>query len=124
MTSFINAIHNGLGNFFTVNGRMSRSSFWWFALFCFIVASAVIFIIVSTVGVTAVNARFINLIADITFWYVFIVPGIRRLHDIDKAGSNALWILLPFIGWIYLVYLFCQPSDPDENYYGEPTSVQ
>lgn len=123
MTSFTNAVRNGIENFVSVNGRMSRSAFWWFALFCAIVVSAIIFLIISTVGVTATNASFINLIADITFWYVFVVPGIRRLHDIDKSGSNALWILLPFIGWIYLVYLFCQPSDPEDNYYGEPSSI-
>ena len=120
MVSFIHAVRNGISNFANVNGRMSRSAFWWFALFCALVASLVIFLIVSTVGVDATNARIINLIADITFWYVFIVPGIRRLHDIDKPGTNALWILLPFIGWFYLVYLFCQPSDREENYYGEP----
>lgn len=123
MTTFSNAISDGLRNFVSVNGRMSRSSFWWFALFCVLVSATIIFVIISTIGVTAANARFINLIADVTFWYVFIVPGIRRLHDIDKSGSNALWILLPFIGWIYLVYLFCQPSDPEENYYGEPSSM-
>lgn len=123
MTSFSKAVRDGLENFFTVNGRMSRSSFWWFALFCAIVSTVIIYLIVSTVGVTSANVRFINLIADITFWYVFIVPGIRRLHDIDKSGSNALWILLPIIGWIYLIYLFCKPSDPEENYFGEPTTI-
>lgn len=78
-------------------------------------------IVAVTVGINANNYTFFNLIIDISFLYILFVPGIRRLHDIDKSGTNTLWILLPVIGWIYLIILFCRPSDPDENYYGDPT---
>ncbi len=121
MTTFPNAIREGLENFFSTSGRMSRSAYWWFALFCALVGCVIFVIIYLSVEISANSARLLNLIVDITFWYIMIVPGIRRLHDIDKNGTNVLWILLPFIGWIYLIYLYCQPSDPYENYYGEPT---
>ncbi len=71
-------------------------------------------IVVVIVGFTDGSAKFINLLSDIVFWYILIVPGIRRLHDIDKSGTNALWVLLPVIGWIYLIYLNCQPSDQEK----------
>lgn len=121
MTTFSNAIREGLDNFFSTSGRMSRSAFWWFALFCTLVGGGFFMIVAVTVGINANNYTFFNLIIDISFLYILFVPGIRRLHDIDKSGANALWILLPVIGWIYLIILFCRPSDPDENYYGEPT---
>lgn len=120
--TFTESIKNGMENFFSTSGRMSRSAFWWFALFCAIVAGIVVTLILSFGTPGATTAMIVNLIVDITFWYIFIVPGIRRLHDIDKSGSNVLWILLPFVGWIYLIYLFCLPSVPEENYYGETVS--
>ena len=121
MTTFSKAIREGINNFFSTNGRMSRSAYWWFALFCALVGCGLFIIISASVEITSNTARLLNLFVDITFWYIMIVPGIRRLHDIDKSGSNAFWILLPIVGWIYLIYLYCQPSDPNENYYGDPT---
>lgn len=121
MTTFTDGIFNGVENFFSTSGRMSRSAYWWFALFCVLVTGGISLLVLVANGYSEGTAKFINILADVTFWYVMIVPGIRRLHDIDKASSNALWVLLPFIGWAYLIYLFCQPSDPDENYWGYPT---
>ena len=117
--NFTDNVFNGIENFFTINGRMKRSSFWWFALFCVIVVLFVDFLVIIANGSGVGTARFINICSDIAFFYVLIVPGIRRLHDIDKGGENILWIFLPVLGWIYLVYLFCLPSDPDDNYFGE-----
>ncbi len=120
MMSFTDSVCKGIENLFSAKGRMSRSCFWWFALFCVLVDTALAFLILIATQPSATTATIINLIFDLTIWYIFIVPGIRRLHDIGKAGTNVLWILLPFVGWIYLIYLFCQPSYPMENYYGEP----
>lgn len=112
--NFPNSISNGIANFFSTEGRMSRSTYWWFTLFCV----ALLVILVPIVG--TISARLGNLLADVGFYYILVIPGIRRLHDIDKAGSTALWALLPIIGWLYLIFLYCKPSDPEENYYGFP----
>lgn len=84
MTTFSNAIREGLDNFFSTSGRMSRSAYWWFALFCV----ALLVILVPIVG--SISSRLGNLLADVGFYYILVIPGIRRLHDIDKAGSTAL----------------------------------
>lgn len=119
--NFTDGVCEGLSNFFNLKGRMSRSAYWWYALFVVIVVVAVAFLVVLANGAGEGSAKFINLLFDIGFYYILLIPGIRRLHDIDKSGKNALWGLLPIIGWIYLIYLYCQPSDPDENYYGYPS---
>ena len=36
--------------------------------------------------------------------------GVRRLHDIGKSGWWLLVALVPILGAIYLIYLYCQPS--------------
>jgi uncharacterized membrane protein YhaH (DUF805 family) len=44
--------------------------------------------------------------------------AVRRLHDIGKSGWNLLWSLIPFLGGLYLLYLYVQPSSPEANAYG------
>ena len=45
---------------------------------------------------------------------VIYIPGItlsiRRLHDSNHSGWNILWTLVPYIGWLYFIYLCCLPS--------------
>ena len=36
--------------------------------------------------------------------------AVRRLHDIGKSGWWILVAFVPILGWIYLIYLYCQPS--------------
>lgn len=49
-----------------------------------------------------------------------ICAGIRRLHDSGRSGANILFGLIPAIGGIILIVLFCSSSDPYINEYGEP----
>ena len=66
---------------FYYEGRSTRSDYWWFVL--------------------------ANLI-------VTIVPGlplaVRRLRDAGKSWPWLLISLIPIIGGIWLIVLFCQPS--------------
>lgn len=109
-----NSISNGIANFFSTEGRMSRSAYWWFVLFCV----TLLVILVPIVG--TISYRLGNLLADVGFYYILVIPGIRRLHDIDKSGNTAFWALFPIIGWLYLLILYCKPSYLEENYYGLP----
>ena len=36
--------------------------------------------------------------------------GVRRLHDTGKSGLWLLIALIPLVGWIYVIYLYCQPT--------------
>ena len=118
MATFSQGIEEGIHDFFTIRGRMSRSAFWWFFLFCYIIAFSLFFLILIAGETNYSTLKVMNIIGDLLFYYLLIVPGSRRLHDINKGAENVLWILLPVVGWIYLIYLFCKPGDPYENYYG------
>ena len=50
------------------------------------------------------------------------IPGlavaVRRLHDIGKSGWMFLIVLIPLIGAIWLIVLFCQDSERGDNKWG------
>lgn len=73
-------------------------------------------------------AGFIDGLFGVTFFSVvyalaLLVPGIavgvRRLHDIGNSGWMLLVGLIPLIGAIWLIILFCKDSQPGANEYGE-----
>jgi uncharacterized membrane protein YhaH (DUF805 family) len=98
--TFVEAIKVCLTKYVDGKGRASRSEYWYFALFTFIVD-------VVTGGVAAV----LVLLPSITV-------SVRRLHDIGKSGWALLWILLPIIGWIVLIVYAVRPGEPRTNLYG------
>ena len=44
--------------------------------------------------------------------------GVRRLHDMGKSGWWYLICLVPVLGAIYLIYLWCQDSQAEANEWG------
>ena len=48
-----------------------------------------------------------------------IMLMIRRLHDLDKNGWFAILAIVPVIGFIFSVYLFCAKGTDGWNKYGE-----
>jgi uncharacterized membrane protein YhaH (DUF805 family) len=94
-------------------GRASRSEYWYFVLFNFLIA----------IGL-AVIAYFIHFLGFLYFLYalgVFIpslAVGVRRLHDIGKSGFWFFIALVPLLGALYLLILFCLPSQSGSNTYG------
>ena len=59
---------------------------------------------------------------SVIYSLLLLVPslavGVRRLHDVGKSGWMLLIALIPLIGAIWLVILFCKDSQPKENKWG------
>jgi uncharacterized membrane protein YhaH (DUF805 family) len=111
---FGEAIRSGFDHYVKFEGRASRSAFWWWALFQFLVTSvaAVIdFAIFNSFGV------FYALTALGLLLPSFSV-AIRRLHDTDRTGWWLLIYLIPLVGAIVLLVFFLIDSDPGPNRYG------
>jgi uncharacterized membrane protein YhaH (DUF805 family) len=98
--TFVEAIKVCLAKYVDGKGRASRSEYWYFALFSFVVD-------VATGGVAAIFL----LLPSITV-------SVRRLHDIGKSAWALLWIFLPFIGWAVLLYYAVKPGEPAPNAWG------
>jgi uncharacterized membrane protein YhaH (DUF805 family) len=90
------------------NGRASRPEFWWFALFCFLVA--VVF--------NMLRLEMLGMLANLALLLPSLAVGARRLHDMGKSGWFQLVWLIPLVGWAIMIYWLVQPS-AGPNEYGE-----
>lgn len=118
---FVEAIKTGLNKFFTPYGRASRSEFWWYALFIYIVGGVLGWFGGFSMQPSGIEQTWLGIIFEILTALLtasLICASIRRLHDSGKSGFNVLWYLLPFIGWIIVIIMLCRASTPGENQYG------
>lgn len=101
-----------LQNYVKFDGRARRSEYWYFVLFNFIISCAVEF-----VGYL-IGLDWLVSLYGIGVFLPGLAVGIRRLHDIGKSGFWILIGLIPLVGWIWLIILLCQDSQPGSNEYG------
>ena len=116
------------------SGRARRSEYWGTVLFN-VIAQVVLSVVLVAVLVIWFSSTEMN--ADVSvvrlslimikavrslYNLIWLLPGLAvavlRLHDIGKSGLNVLWVFLPIIGWIMLLYWFCQDSELGENKWG------
>ena len=111
--TFQEAIASGLSRYIDFDTRSSRSEYWYWALFAFLV-SIVANIIDGIIFGGPVLAGLVGL--------GLIIPGIavgvRRLHDIDRSGWWYLIVFVPLIGVLVLIYWFVQPGTTGDNEFG------
>ena len=98
--------------------RARRKEYWMFTLFSVIISS-ILTLIDNNLG-TEVNTG-TGLFGGI-YSLLILVPtlavSVRRLHDIGKSGWMLLVALIPLIGAIWLLILFCKDSQIEENKWG------
>lgn len=121
--SFGDAIKRAFSNYCCFEGRASRSEYWWFALFNFIINFVLyVLVIVFAADSQTLSIAFVLLILYGIYNLAALLPSLgllfRRLHDAGHSGWNCLLPLLPFIGMIILLVFCCQDSEPEENIYG------
>ena len=93
---------------FTLKGRTSRSEFWSFQLFywLFLVVGFFFFggVVLAAFIIVSIPAMF--------------SIQVRRLHDADWSGWWLLLNLIPTLGSIFLLIVYCFGSTPGSNIYG------
>ena len=114
--SFIEAIQSGATNAVNFGGRATRSEFWFWILFVWVVWFGAIFSIGFVASAVGFYQEFILLLL-IALAISSVSIAVRRLHDLNKSALNLFWYIVPF-GVLYLLYLYCQDSDPLDNDYG------
>lgn len=119
---FSEAVKVGLNKFYSPYGRSGRSEFWWYWLFCVIIAGLLGVIGGFVSGHGGHEQTWVGIIFDILSAVVtisIICAEIRRLHDTGRSGWNFCWSFIPVIGGIYVIVLLCQATQPGTNKYGE-----
>ncbi len=128
---FTDAISSGFSTFTDFSGRASRSEFWWWVLFLWLVSLvAGILDHVTNLGFddTHTFARvqyggWITLVAVLILAIPTLAVTVRRLHD---AGSSGWWVLMYFIcclGALALYIMCLRGSQSGANKYGPPPGV-
>ena len=106
-------------------GRASRSEYWMFVLFVFLVAlgfgvvnAVVAGIMHSATGMTPV--MFLYFIFVLGVLIPSLSVGFRRLHDTDRSAWWMLIAFIPIVGSIALIVFYCLPGTPGPNRFGPP----
>lgn len=134
---FGEAVKAGFSNYFNFSGRASRSEFWWWMLFSWIVSwlfSSFLMpdytsvVLGSSGDPEAIMSAFediflspgyiVNCLISLALFIPCLSVTVRRLHDIGRSGW---WVFLYFIicvGPIILLVWYCKASQDGENQYG------
>jgi uncharacterized membrane protein YhaH (DUF805 family) len=105
------------------NGRARRKEYWMWTLYYTIV---LLFAMVLD-NVLGLNFELFG--QDLGYGWLYVtvaithfIPGlgivIRRLHDVGKSGWFYLIILIPLIGFIWILVLFCTDGVKEDNKWG------
>lgn len=123
------AVRSCLSKYVTFAGRASRSEFWFFWLFSFLV------LIVATIldgifgtGFTMTNPMtgleqsagygYVYMIAALALFLPSLAVGVRRLHDTNHSGWWLFIALIPLLGALLLLVWYCTKGTPGDNQYG------
>ena len=126
--------------YITFSGRASRSEYWWFNLFYWLVLVVPMmssFVIIPISGESELNSTLsfvwiIIIAVGSLFSLVLILPGIavavRRLHDRDMSGWWFLGLvvasMIPFVGFIasiaFLVIMCLKGTDGPNRFGPDP----
>lgn len=107
---FVEAIKKGFKGYVVWNARSTRSEYWWWTLFAFIVA-----VVSSLIDSALFGSEMggFGLLGTITSLVLFL-PGlsvfIRRLHDTDRTGWWFWIVFIPIVGFIVLLVFMLLPS--------------
>lgn len=109
MNWYIDALKKKYADF---TGRARRTEYWMFVLFSLIVA----------VGIGVVDGLITGGMLGIIYALAMLIPSlavaVRRLHDTNRSGWWVLVSLVPFVGFLILIYFLVLDSQPGDNEYG------
>ena len=109
----------------TFSGRASRSEFWWFLLFAFLVDLVLIALntIAHTTGIvspeTTTPAAYLLALFNLGTFIPLLALYARRLHDTGRSAAFLLLFLLAGLGALILLVLCASAGQPGPNQYGD-----
>lgn len=108
------AIKVVLSKYAVFSGRATRSEFWYWTLFCFIVDC----LMFSSYGSESLGFAALTALITLFLFLPSLAVTVRRLHDTGKSGWTWFLGLIPIVGIIILVIFYIKDSQPQTNQYG------
>ena len=104
-------------NYAKFSGRSSRSAYWFWTLWSFIIAF-VIEILRASIGGELNPVDIINLVWSLAILVPSLALAVRRLHDVGRSGWWQL-IALTIVGIIPLFIWLVSGGDSEANKFGD-----
>jgi len=101
------------------SGRAPRKEYWLFVLTFYVLFFLLAFID-GAIGMSVgeINIGLLGSIFGIALLLPFLATGVRRLHDTNRSGWWYFIVLIPIIGTIWILILFCLKGTDGENRFG------
>lgn len=123
--TFSQSIKSVFSKYADFSGRATRSEYWYFYLFTFLVVMVyyiALFAMLVSGSRDSSAAGYLSVMI-IIYALVMTIPSlavtVRRLHDTGHSGWWIFLNLIPVIGSIVLFIWYITDSDPDTNEYGD-----
>lgn len=110
-TYFVEYLKENYTNF---NGRANRPQYWYFVLCVFVIS-----LLLGIIDGLFFGRQVLSLLFSLAVLVPSIGLGVRRLHDLGKPGWWYFMILIPLVGPIALLVLFCLKGEDKDNQYGK-----
>ena len=109
-------------------GRARRKEYWMWTLYYILI------LLFAMVLDNVLGLNFELLGQDLGYGWLYVIIGIthlipglgivvRRLHDVGKSGWFYLIILIPLIGFIWILVLFCTEGVKEDNKWGSNPKI-
>lgn len=132
---FVDAVKTFYRRYTDLKGRSSRSEFWWFMLFNFVIAMILLTVFGDITGSGLDEMAASGEISFVALYgWPYIIWGlahlvgvialmVRRTHDWGKTGWLNLLVIIPIVGFIWTIINGCIGSTPGPNQYGGDSDV-
>ncbi|WP_328930487.1 DUF805 domain-containing protein [Streptomyces sp. NBC_00190] len=95
------------------SGRARRQEFWMFVL-----CNLVVDVVLVTLDVVLGTSGIIDGVYTLAVLLPWVGLTVRRLHDTGRSGWWYLLVLIPLLGWIWLIVLMATEGEAGPNKYG------
>ena len=111
--SFTDAVAGFYRKSMTIEGRASRSEFWWFLAYLLaLLFFSPVFIVLVGGDTSFILLYFILALTSIP---PYLCVTVRRWHDLGKSGWYVLLLLIPWFGFFVTLIYFCMDSVKIDN---------
>lgn len=115
--TFLEAIRSGFRKYWSVEGRASRSQYWYWALFTVLATLALIPLDNLIFDTPLESGGPLGVLFTLATFFPSLFLGARRLHDVDRSAHWML-ISLTIIGIIPLIYWAIIKGTVGDNRFG------